>query len=278
MRFCLLAFAFVLLAPCLASADEGKEPQKFQVPYRLTDTNHVLVRAKINGKGPYNFILDTGAPALFVATAVCKKLDIEGDKQKWGTFKRFELEGGVAMKDVKGRVEDPFQLEGMNGLGMAGVELHGIIGYTVLARYKLEFDFTKNKMTWIETDFKPQQPWGMGQSGGSGLEAIGSIMKVMGGLLGKKPQPTIVYRGFIGITLETQGDTVVVKTVLADSPADKAGVKSGDELKTVQGKTIRKLEDVQGAAAKLGTDEKVQLSLQRGNETIELTFQAGKGL
>ena len=30
----------------------------------MTTFQHVLVRAKINGKGPFNFILDTGAPAL----------------------------------------------------------------------------------------------------------------------------------------------------------------------------------------------------------------------
>ncbi len=42
--------------------------QSFQVPYRLTDTNHFLVRVRINGKGPFNFLVDSGAPALYVAT------------------------------------------------------------------------------------------------------------------------------------------------------------------------------------------------------------------
>jgi serine protease Do len=40
----------------------------YEVPFRLTPTKHILVRAKINGKGPYNFVLDTGAPDLFVAS------------------------------------------------------------------------------------------------------------------------------------------------------------------------------------------------------------------
>ena len=54
-----------------------------------------MVRAKINGKGPFNFILDTGAPALFVATEVAKKAGVEPDKKGWGTFDSFEIEGGV---------------------------------------------------------------------------------------------------------------------------------------------------------------------------------------
>src|SRR5262245_19472174 len=81
----------------IESAKTG-ESKAFEIPYRLTDVKHVLIRAKINGKGPFNFILDTGAPALFVSTAVCKKLGIEADKKGWGTFERFEIEGGVVLK------------------------------------------------------------------------------------------------------------------------------------------------------------------------------------
>src|SRR5262249_46376693 len=130
MRLLLAAIGltFGALAPPLA-AQEAKKPtdagKTFQVPFRLTDTKHVLGRAKINGKGPYNFILDTGAAALFVATAVCQKLGIKEDGENWGTFDRFEIEGGAVLEKFRGRVEDPFQLEGMNGLGLAGVTLHG---------------------------------------------------------------------------------------------------------------------------------------------------------
>src|SRR5258707_10958430 len=114
-------------------ADEAKktDARTFEIPYRLTDTLHVMVRVKINGKGPYNFILDTGAPALFVSTGICKKLGLEADKNGWGTFERFEIEGGAVIAKAKGRIEDPFQLRGMNKMGLAGAELHGIIGYNV---------------------------------------------------------------------------------------------------------------------------------------------------
>ncbi len=64
------ALAALCLTPT-AWADEPARPESIEVPYRLTVPKHILVRAKINGKGPYNFILDTGAPALFVSTKVC---------------------------------------------------------------------------------------------------------------------------------------------------------------------------------------------------------------
>src|ERR1700722_17313756 len=83
------ALAALCLAPPLR-ADEPAKPdvkpdaKSFEVPYRLTAVKHIVVRAKINGKGPFNFILDTGAPALFIDPAVCKKIDVKADKKGWG--------------------------------------------------------------------------------------------------------------------------------------------------------------------------------------------------
>ena len=62
--------------------DAKVEPSKVapakpvRVPYQLTNTKHVLVRVKLNGKGPFNFVLDTGAPALFLSEAAAEKAGI----------------------------------------------------------------------------------------------------------------------------------------------------------------------------------------------------------
>jgi len=262
-------------------ADEIKkaDAKTYRVPYRLTNTNHVLLRAKINGKGPYNFIVDTGAPALFVSTGVARKLGVNADREGWGRFKRFEIEGGVVLEDFKGRVEDPFQLEGMNGLGLAGAELHGIIGYTVLARYRLEFDFTKHKMGWTPLDFKPPQPVGLGgQAAPGGLDAMGGIMKLAGALLGKKPEQEIVLRGFLGIGMAEKDRAVVVTAVLQGSPASSAGVKAGDRISKFQGKTVNSLAAVQQAAGKLAPDETAKLEIERDGKTEVIRITAGRGL
>jgi hypothetical protein len=265
-----------------ACADDGKkaEPKTYRVPYRLTDTNHVLLRAKINGKGPYNFILDTGAPALFVATGVAGKLGVKADRENWGKFERFEIEGGVVLKDFKGRIENPFQLEGMNGLGLAGAELHGIIGYTVLARYRLEFDFTKHKMGWTPLDYKPPQPIGLGGPGAApgGLDLVAVFMKVAGALMGKKPEQELVLRGFLGIGLNKDGDDVVVNAVLANSPAAAGGLKIGDRIKKFQGRPVTSLESVQRAAGKLAADETIKLEISRNGEPETVSVKAGRGL
>ena len=74
MRRTILAFLLAGLAPPLRAGEiTTTTTPTYQVPYRLTSTNHLLVRVKINGKGPYHFIVDTGAQALFVSTAVCRQ-------------------------------------------------------------------------------------------------------------------------------------------------------------------------------------------------------------
>jgi len=255
------------------------EAKAYEVPYRLTDVKHVLIRAKINGKGPFNFILDTGAPALFVSTAVCKKLAIEPDKKGWGTFDKFEIEGGVVLSKGKGRIEDPFQLEGMNSMGLAGAELHGVIGYNILARYRLEFDFTQDKMKWTPLDFVPKSPEGMGgRSGGPEMDAMVGLLKLMAAFIGKKPMPIVTPRGFLGIELTDSEKSVGIKSVLTDGPAAKAGLQAGDEVTQVNGKEIKNARDLRKQAAELKPGQSIKVTVRRDAESREFTVKSGEGL
>lgn len=277
----ILAALVIGLPPSLPGGDVPAKPaaKVYQVPYRLTNTNHVLVRAKINGKGPYNFILDTGAPALFVSPAICEKLGITANKQGWGKIPSFEIEGRVPVADARARVETPFQLEGMNGLGLAGAELHGIIGYTVLAQFRLEFDFTRNKMSWTPLDFKPSQPEGLGRDGTpSGLNAIGSVMKILGGLLGKRTEPVVVLRGFWGLALEDGDKGPTVTMLLNQGPAAEAGLQVGDRIIKVGDVSVSNMAALKAQAALRTDAETIPLTIVRGGENKTLSLKAGKGL
>src|SRR5262249_11812266 len=149
-----LILALASLAP--APPDVGRS---YQVPYRLTDTNHFLVRVRVNGKGPFNFLVDTGAPALYVATETARKVGLKAsDEEFWTRVERLDFEGGASLRDVKARVEDPFQLVGMNALGLPGASIDGILGFTVLARFRLELDPTRDRMTWTRLDYEPNDP------------------------------------------------------------------------------------------------------------------------
>jgi hypothetical protein len=268
-----------MIGPLRADEPNKVEAKALQVPYTVTNTKHILVRAKINGKGPYNLIVDTGAPALFVSTAVCAKLGVKPDKRGWGTFERFDIEGGVSLPKFKARVEDPFQLQGMNGLGLAGAELHGIIGYTVLAKFRIELDLTRDKMAWTPLDFDPPAPQGLGGKGAPAeLDALGGIMKMLGALMGKQPQADVTTRGFLGLDLKEDDKGVLVTTLLDKGPAASGGVKVGDRITQFQGKTVRDIDGVRQLAAKVATGEPVKMKVDRNGKNHEITFKSGEGL
>lgn len=285
MRPVLIALAAACLPPAgfaadpPPKADKPKAETKAEVPYRLTDTKHVLVRAKLNGKGPFNFILDTGAPAVFVTKAVAKKVGLEEDKKGWGTFDSFVLEGGLKVDKAQGRVEDLFQLEGMNGLGLAGVELHGVIGYNVLAKYRITYDFTADKLSFVTLDFTPPEVVGIGKGGsGGGLDMMGTMMKTLAGMMGVKPTFEVKPGGFVGIEIEEKEKKLYVKTVLKGGPADEAGVKAGDRLDSVKDTALDSLADVARVFGKAGVGDTVKLTVERGGEKKTYGIKLGGGL
>jgi serine protease DegQ len=276
---CACAALTVLCLTPLARGDEpAKKPPSFEVPYRLTKPKHLLVRAKINGKGPFNFIVDTGAPALFVSVAAAKKLGVKADNNDWGVFDRFEIEGGVVLKKCKGRIETPPQVEGMNALGLAGVELHGMIGYDILSRYRLEIDFTRDKMVWTPLDYKPKVSAALGGRRGGGLDLLGSIMKTLGSLLGSQAAPPVRLRPFLGVELKDNEENPIVQSVLADGPAGKAGVRVGDRITHIQGRTVLDAKDVRHALGRRNAGDEIKLTVQRGEEKIEIPVKLGEGL
>lgn len=285
-RFTLaLVCGLILIAPGRAadpapdSKPKARPEARAEVPYRLTDTKHVMVRVKLNGKGPFNLILDTGAPAVFITKAVAKKAKVETDSTGWVNFDSFVLEGGLKVDKARARVEDLFQLEGMNGMGLAGVELHGVIGYNVLAKYRIEYDFTSDKLAFEPiADFEPPPLVPVaGAKGQGGLEMIGPLMKTLASFMGIKPNFATVPRGFVGIEFD-DADGVVVKKVLPDSPADKAGLKAGDKIEQVRNIGIDDGRDLSRALAKAGVGTKLKVTVKRGEKTEDLTIKLGKGL
>jgi hypothetical protein len=277
----------IVLALAAAPAAAADPPRQYNVPYRLTDTKHVLVRAKLNGHGPFNFILDTGAPAVFIPKKLAGQVGLKLDSKGWGTFDAFEVEGGVQVDGARTRVEDLFQLEGMNGIGIAGVELHGVIGYNVLAKFRITYDFSADKLAWVPLDFDPPDPKGIGRGGQGGLELIGPIMKLLAGLMGIKPNFETRPRGFLGLEVEEKDGAVLVKSVLADGPAAKGGLKPGDRLAVVgvagprgrMKKTdIDRPRDLDRALAGVRPGDEASIEVKRGETTETVTVTFGRGL
>ena len=307
-----LLLAPLLILPLLSGAEEPKkveakkeaEAKPGTVPFRLTDTHHTLVRVKINGKGPFNFVVDTGCPVFLIAEPVGEKI---GLKKGWATLDKLEFEGGLELTKVKARVETPFQIEGMNGMGLAGVELHGLMGYTVLAKYKMEFDYTQKQMIWTPLKSEPLAPVALGGKGakdvaGGGMDIMIAVVKVLTLFAGIGPAPPPEPRGFFGFELSEQGEQVTVARVLAQSPAAEAGLKKGDRILMVgtanvsmpagaafgsvggdrililRGTKASSVNEVLRKASTLTAGKTLRLTIERNQKKQDLKIRAGDGL
>jgi serine protease DegQ len=283
-RRLILALALGLMPLAAGRADDkpdAKKAAKVEVPYKLTGTNHLMVRTKLNGKGPFNLIVDTGAPAVFITKAVAQKAKAEADDKGWVNFDTFVLEGGLKVEKARGRVEDLVQIDGMNSMGLAGIELHGVIGYNVLAKYKIEYDLTSDKLAFELLPFEPEPivPLGKGKKeGGGDIQSMGPMVKMMAAFLGLKPNFDMVPRGFTGIEFEEKDGKVIVKSVLAGSPADKADLKVGDVITHVRSASIDEGKDLTRALAKAGVGTKLKFKVTRDGKELALDIELGKGL
>lgn len=272
-------------APAAPAAAAG---QTYRVPYRLTDTKHLLVRAKLNGKGPFHFIIDTGAPTLFVSKAAAAKAGVTGDNESWATVARLEIEGGPVLENAQARVEEPPQLQGMNAMGLAGTRMDGVIGYTVLARFRTEIDLTQRTMAWTRLNHEPPPLAGIAEllngkpaPDPKGVQGLESVAKLASALFKRTPQE-VAARGFLGLELAEDPKAARVRAVLPKGPAAQAGLAAGDRIISAavgagKPQPVAAGADLVRVAGAVVAGERLQLGVLRGSKRLNLTVTAGKG-
>jgi PDZ domain/Aspartyl protease len=279
----------------LAQEHDKQVGKQFQIPYQLTETNHFLVRVRINGKGPFNFLVDSGAPSLFIATEAARKIRLKVDSAKfWTAIDRLDLEGGVHLGDIKARVDDPFQLVGMNALGLPGASIDGILGFTILARFRLEINLTKDRMIWTRLDYEPHDPpvqthkpsRGSVPIGVQAMSALGPLAKGIAFLMGKQPEAEHQPRGFLGLEWSEKNEAsqtlMFIVAVLDGSPAARGGVQPGDCVIRLNDRAVKSLKDAHSAVEDIRAGDRVALVVERGLDNdkrkLTLTLTAGEGL
>ena len=164
----LLASLVLTVMIALVAAHAGQKPgpgnedhdpevgKSYRVPYRMTETNHFLVRVRIHGKGPLNFLVDTGASSLLHRDRAGGEEDRPQARARVSSSRRdrpprIRRRGQPDRDEGEGRGLI-FQMVGMNALGLPGASIDGILGFTVLARFKVEIDPTQDRMTWTRLD------------------------------------------------------------------------------------------------------------------------------
>lgn len=81
---------------------------------------------------------------------------------------------------------------------------------------------------------------------------------------------------FYGIVGEDQEDKIVLNTVTAGGPADVAGLKPGDVIKTINGEAAKDYNSWISGVKDFAIGDKVELQVQRGEEELAISVTLGR--
>src|ERR1051326_8747693 len=153
-RWYLVLVAGTLLFPLLGAsrlcADEKasgeKKPEPVTVPFEMLKTGHMAVMIKVNDKGPYRVIFDTGAPISLLSNKLAKEAGVKNDAKGLaallglggqGKAENFQI-GDAKLKDVGCVIMDHPTVE---ALAKEVGALEGIVGFPVFARFKTTLNY-----------------------------------------------------------------------------------------------------------------------------------------
>lgn len=119
----------------------------------------IMVDVKVNGKGPFNFAVDTGASMTVISKPTAEKLGISKNQStpKKGHSCYGEIDasldtiesvqvGDTEAKDVQVAITDLSAIS-----KMVGTELEGIIGHSFMKDYRIVIDYPKNTILFEKT-------------------------------------------------------------------------------------------------------------------------------
>jgi hypothetical protein len=232
----------------------------------------MVVRARVNGKGPYWLVFDLGAPITLVSPRAAEAAGLikKGSARPmlFGARGEEKLEtlkvGGLDVKDLSVVVMDHPTLRLLGG--MLGRRLDGIIGFTFFARYKTTIDYAAREMTFEPVDYALPDLLKELPARLAGPKTAKRVVLAPGALFGLTVAPAAGAEAGTGVT---------VSSVSPGSPAEVAGLKAGDLLTALDGRWTTSVLDAYAAAASLQPGRRVAAAVLRDGH--ELTFPIAPG-
>jgi hypothetical protein len=242
------------------------------VPLEVLDTGHIALKARINGKGPFRMILDTGAPICLINPKAAERAGMitkEEAKQPpillgltgMGVMHSLDV-GDVHLKDVNAMVMD----HPIVAL-LADVEgpLDGILGFTFFAHYRMTLDYAAGTVSFSPVDYVP-------------TDIFGSLLGRM--MSDDAPGRVIDPAALWGMAVAKPDDApgVRITKVYRGGAAEAAGLRVGDRLLTLDGRWTDSVNDCDEAAAFVKPGETVTLKIARDGHETEISASPQAGL
>jgi Aspartyl protease/PDZ domain len=268
----------VLLAGLPARAEEPKtkekpaDPKTVVVPFELLKTKHITLDIKVNGKGPYRVIFDTGAPMTVLNNTLAKEAGLPKGGGLFGgrpvTMKTLQV-GDLEAEKVPAVIMDHPLVELMSKEKDIG-QLYGIVGFPFFARYRMTVDYKAKTIAFTPNGFDPP-------------DVLKEMQSAIEGLLsGKQPPKVLAPAAQWGLVADKAKDDeeagVTIKEVMAGGAAEAAGLQTDDRLLTLDGRWTDSIADLYIAAGFVKAGTAVKVVVARGKKELVLTVRPAAGL
>jgi hypothetical protein len=257
----------VVFCPVVAA---DQPPEAKTVGCELLSSKHLAVAVKVNGRGPYRMIFDTGAPVFLVSQRVAREAGLGAGSQSAkapaafpGQFTAKNVSvGGVSADAVPVTAFDHPTVKAISGV-VGPIE--GIIGYPFFGRYAVTVDYSRREISLRPNGHQPD-------------DVNQALMRSLFARKGTLP-PALAPAGQWGVEADKPDNQpgVRITVVHRGGSAEAAGLKPGDRLLSVNGRWTESVEDCFRAAAAAPAGVPARLSVLRDGraESLALTPRAG---
>lgn len=271
-----IAAICVLLIAGSALCAEKKQEAARSVPFEILRTRHIVVSIKVNGKGPYRVIFDTGAPFNLLSNRVARDSGMIAKDSRPPLFallatggptkiRTLEL-GDLKVENTQAIVMDHPTVELMSKY-VSPVE--GIIGYPFFAHYRMTLDYQARKLTFISSGYDPP-------------DAFAALIDAMSSVGDDHPEKRVLAPAAQwGVQLRAahDGDAgVIIDQVMEGSAAAAAGLQRGDRLLTLDDRWTDSVADAYAAAGDLKAGAAVTVRIKRGDKQMDVSVTPRSGL
>jgi predicted aspartyl protease len=127
----------------------------------------LVVPVRLNGKGPFNFVLDTGATFTCVDESLAKELALPERRGQVGFGAGVKGSGQVRLVAVNSLEVGTAKAADLTACALdlgqlqaVGVEIRGLVGLNFLKEYRVTLDFEKNVLKLEQPPGRSRNPQG----------------------------------------------------------------------------------------------------------------------
>jgi predicted aspartyl protease len=169
----------------------------FQLPGRV-----IIVTAQVNGKGPYNLILDSGATHTVITPPTAEAIGLTAYPAGTGQKIAVDTSVSIAGETVRGLsvyIFDPLQAVPLRL--NHGVNYHGIVGYDFLSQFIVTIDYKRGRLTLeplppLATGARPAAADTLPRDGVRvPFEIVGNMIQAKGFVNGRGPLTFLIDTG-----------------------------------------------------------------------------------